>query len=154
VVSSDKPLISESTIEFGLDRQDVWKKQVTFQVVGVFFVNDVGKITAIVKNHVEGLAARECSNRLLDTPSVFLLGFTFPSKDGHTSRSNTVSLVNIIRSCIQMQDYSRSGSVVLCGEDVLKYDAKMKDRSRAPENIRILHKMTRQLQRRAQSMSR
>jgi hypothetical protein len=90
VVSSDKPLISGITIEHKY--QSLSKRCFTFQVLGVFLVNDIGKITTVIEDHVEGLAAGECSKRLLNTPSVFLLGFAFPCKDRYTSRGDAVYL--------------------------------------------------------------
>lgn len=53
-------------------------------------MNDVGKITTVIEDHIQGLATSKSSKRLLNTPGVFLLGFTFPCKDRDTSRGNAV----------------------------------------------------------------
>jgi hypothetical protein len=72
------------------------------KVLGVLVVNQVGQITSIVEDHVEGLSIGESAESLLDTPVVLLLGLSLPSKDGDTGGSDG------------------SGSVVLGGEDVAR----------------------------------
>ena len=81
--------------------QEGENKQFTGEVLRVFFVNEVGEITSVVEDHVQGLASGEGSKGLLNTPSVLLLSLTLPGIDGDTGSSNG------------------SGGVVLGGEDVL-----------------------------------
>ena len=52
-------------------------------------MNKIGKVTPIIKDHVEGFAARERRKRLLDAPSILLLGLAFPSENGDSSSSHT-----------------------------------------------------------------
>ena len=82
-------------------------------------MDEGGKVTTVVKDHVEGLAAGESSQGLLDTPLVLLLGLTLPGEDGNTGGSDTTKhrLVTIF-PCYRRADI-RCGSVVLGGEDVL-----------------------------------
>jgi hypothetical protein len=53
----------------------------------VLLVDNVGKITTIVKDHVEGLTVREVQG-LLDTPDEFLISLTLPGVDRDTSGSD------------------------------------------------------------------
>lgn len=61
----------------------------TLEVLGVLLVDEGGKVTSVVENHVEGLAVGKSSNGLLDTPVVLLLGLALPGEDGHTSGGDT-----------------------------------------------------------------
>jgi hypothetical protein len=69
--------------------------------VGELLVDEVGEVTTIVEDHVEGLAVGEGSETLLNTPDVLLFGLTLPGEDRNTGGSN------------------RSGGVVLSRENVL-----------------------------------
>ena len=71
----------------------------TFQVLWELGVNEVGEITAIIQDHIEGFAIRE-HKRLLDAPDVFFISLTLPGIDGQTLGSQC------------------SGSMVMGGEDV------------------------------------
>jgi len=73
-----------------------------FQELWVFFVNEGGEVTTVVENQVQGLATSETLDGLIDTPEVFLLGFTLPGEDGDAG------------------DSDGGGGMVLGGEDVLK----------------------------------
>ena len=53
-------------------------------------MNQGGQVTSIIKDHVQGFTAIEAGNSLLDAPSVFFLGFTFPGEDWNASRGNTM----------------------------------------------------------------
>lgn len=72
------------------------------KVLGVLVVDQVGQISSIVEDHVEGLSIGEGAEGLLDTPVVLLLGLSLPGKDGDTGSSDG------------------SGSVVLGREDVAR----------------------------------
>jgi hypothetical protein len=116
---------------------------ITFQVLGVFFMNDVGKVTAIVENHVEGLATRECSKGLLNAPGIFLLGFTFPSEDWHTGCSDAVDLVNAIDRIFNHLN-THAAAAWSCVEKMFCSTVqKMRDSTKHQKRIRIVHKMTR-----------
>jgi hypothetical protein len=71
----------------------------TSEQLRVLLVDNVGKITTIIKNHVEGLSIRE-EQSLLDTPDEFLISLTLPGVDRDTSGSDG------------------SSGVILGGEDV------------------------------------
>ena len=47
-------------------------------------MNQVGEVTAIVEDHVEGLAIRE-EDGLLDAPHIFLVSLSLPGIDWHTT---------------------------------------------------------------------
>ena len=70
----------------------------------VLVVNEVCKVTTVIKDHVQGLATGKTLDGLVDTPKVFLLGLTLPGEDRDTGGSDG------------------SGSVVLSGEDILDGD--------------------------------
>ena len=53
----------------------------------VLFVDNVGQITTIIKNHVQGLTIREVEG-LFNTPDEFFISFTLPGIDWDTSGSN------------------------------------------------------------------
>jgi len=72
------------------------------KVLGVLVVNQVGQISSIVEDHVEGLSIGESTEGLLNTPVVLLLGLSLPGKDGNTGGSDG------------------SSGVVLGGEDVAR----------------------------------
>jgi hypothetical protein len=74
----------------------------TLEILRVLFVDDGRKVSTIVKDHVEGLSARESAKRLLDAPSVLFLGLALPGKDRDAGRRN------------------RGSSVILGGEDVAR----------------------------------
>ena len=57
-------------------------------------MNDVSEVTAIVEDHVQGLATGESRESLLDTPVVLLLGLTFPGEDGDTSGGNAARVLD------------------------------------------------------------
>lgn len=65
-------------------------------------MNESGKISSIIENHVEGLSAGESGQSLLDAPGVLFLGLPLPGKDGDTSRGD------------------RSSGVILGREDVAR----------------------------------
>merc|ERR1719193_1916881 len=69
------------------------------QEVGVLGVDEVGQVTPVVEDHVEGLAVRE-EDGLLDAPKVLFVGHPLPRVDGNARRRDGRS------------------SVVLSGEDV------------------------------------
>lgn len=60
----------------------------TLEVLGELRVDKGGKITTVVEDHVERLAASEASNGLLNTPLVLLIGLSFPGEDGDTRGSD------------------------------------------------------------------
>ena len=60
--------------------------------LGIFFVNHVGEVTAIVENHVQWLAGGEV-NRLLDAPLKLFLCFTFPRVNRNARSGNGRSSV-------------------------------------------------------------
>jgi hypothetical protein len=64
----------------------------TRKVLGVLLVDDVGEISTIVENHVQGLTVLETSHSLFNAPLILLLGLTLPREDGHTGRSNSISV--------------------------------------------------------------
>ena len=64
-------------------------------------MNEGGKVTTVVKDHVEGLAIGESGQGLLNAPLVLLLGLALPGEDGNASGGDG------------------SGGVILSGEDVL-----------------------------------
>ena len=116
---------------------------ITFQVLRGFFVNDVGKVTAIVENHVEGLATRECSKALLNAPGIFLLGLTFPSEDWHTSCSDAVDLVNAIDQIVNHLN-THAAAAWSCVEKMFcSAVQKMRDSPNIKKRIGSVHKMTR-----------
>ena len=51
-------------------------------------MNKGGKVTAIIENHVQGLAVGERSQGLFDAPVVLLLGLALPRVDGNASGSD------------------------------------------------------------------
>jgi hypothetical protein len=61
------------------------------KVLGVLVVDQVGQISSIVEDHVEGLSIGESAEGLLDTPVVLLLGLSLPGKDGNTGGSDSGS---------------------------------------------------------------
>eukprot|EP00128_Syssomonas_multiformis_P016851 Colp12_sorted_trinity150504_noHs@2414 len=71
----------------------------TGKELGVLVVDDVGEVTTVVKDHVEGLAIGE-EDGLLNAPVVLLIGLTLPGIDRDASGGNG------------------GGSVILGGEDV------------------------------------
>merc|ERR1719347_1886350 len=73
----------------------------TGEVLGVLLVDEVGQVTSVIKDHVEGLAVRE-DDSLLDTPYILLVSLTLPGVDRYTAGSNSCS------------------SMVLGGEDVAR----------------------------------
>lgn len=73
-----------------------------FQELWVLVVNEGGEVTTVVENQVQGLAAGEALDGLVNTPGVFLLGFTLPGEDGDAG------------------DSDGGGGMVLGGEDVLE----------------------------------
>ena len=62
----------------------------TFKVLGVLLVDEGGEVTAIVKDHVEGLAVGEGGERLLNAPVVLFLSLALPSEDGDASGSDAM----------------------------------------------------------------
>jgi hypothetical protein len=71
-----------------------------FEHLGVFVVNESGKITTVVEDEVELLAILEGGELLLQAPVVLLLGLSLPGEDRDSSSS------------------SGGGGMVLGGEDV------------------------------------
>ena len=51
-------------------------------------MNKGGQVTSIIKDHVQRLAVGESGEGLFDTPKVFLLGLSLPSKDWNAGRGN------------------------------------------------------------------
>jgi hypothetical protein len=70
----------------------------------VLVVNEVCEVTTVIKDQVQGLAAGETLDGLVDTPKVFLLGLTLPGEDRDTGGGDG------------------SSSMVLSGEDILEGD--------------------------------
>ena len=66
-------------------------------------MNQLGKIPAIVENHVKTLAFRKCSKGLFDTPSVFFFSFAFPCVNRNTGSSNTKHRYQSAMHDIEMQ---------------------------------------------------
>ena len=71
----------------------------SLQVLWVLLVDEVGQVTAIVQDHVEGLAILE-DERLLDAPQVLLLCLALPREHRNAGLSDG------------------RGGVILCAEDV------------------------------------
>ena len=63
----------------------------TAKVLGELLVDEGGKVTTIIQNHIKWLAIRESSERLLNAPLILLLGLTLPGEDRDTSRSDAVN---------------------------------------------------------------
>ena len=57
---------------------------ITGEMLGVLLVDEVGQITSIIEDHIEGFATRESGDGLVDTPEVFFLSLTLPGEDGDT----------------------------------------------------------------------
>lgn len=100
----------------------------TLEVLGVLLVDKGGKVTAIIQDHVEGLAAGECSKCLLNTPVVLLLSLALPREDGDASCSNTGPKVSG-DSREKWKNHVRRCGVVLSGEDVLGDKREVRPRS-------------------------
>ena len=88
------------------------------QILGVFLVDQVGEVTSVIEDHVEGLAVRE-EDGLLETPHVLLVSLPLPGIDwdstgGHGSCS--VILHGTVR--IDLKEKSPSLMAHLGGEDV------------------------------------
>merc|ERR1719312_2223175 len=47
------------------------------EVLGILLVDEVGEVTSVIEDHVEGLAVRE-DDSLLDAPDVLLISLTLP----------------------------------------------------------------------------
>ena len=73
----------------------------TLQVLGVLLVDKGGQVTAIIKNHVKRLSARESGQSLFNAPCVLFFSLAFPSVNRDTSSGDSGS------------------GVVLSGKDVL-----------------------------------
>ncbi|GMR54030.1 hypothetical protein PMAYCL1PPCAC_24225 [Pristionchus mayeri] len=71
------------------------------QILGVLGMDDVGEVSSVIEDHVEGLAIGP-DEGLLDAPLVLLLGLSLPREHGDTGSSNC------------------GGSVILGGEDVAR----------------------------------
>lgn len=84
-------------------------------------MHEVGQVTTIVQDHVQGLSAGERSECLFDAPLVLFFGLTLPRKDGYASCGNSGS------------------SVILGGEDVLKESAHEYDRAMVRFRIALTH---------------
>ena len=87
---------------------------------GVFLVNEGGKISSIVENHVEGLSVGETSNGLLHAPDVLLLGLSLPGEDGNTSSGDTRKKGVSEEIENRVRGDSRGGGLILGGEDVAR----------------------------------
>ena len=61
-------------------------------VLGELLVDEVGEVTSIIEDHVEGLAVRE-DDGLFDTPHILLVSLTLPSVDGDTAGGDSSSCV-------------------------------------------------------------
>ena len=57
---------------------------ITGKVLRVLLVNEIGQITSIIEDHVEGLSVFESSNGLIDAPEVLLLRLPLPCEDRNT----------------------------------------------------------------------
>lgn len=55
--------------------------------LGVLLVDDVGEVTTVVEDHVEGLTVGELEG-LLNAPDELLIGLTLPGVHGHTGGGN------------------------------------------------------------------
>ena len=64
------------------------EKTLTLEVLRVLLVDQAGQVTSIIKDHVQRLAVGESGEGLFDTPKVFLLGLSLPSKDWNAGRGN------------------------------------------------------------------
>lgn len=53
-------------------------------------MNESGKVTTVVEDHVERLAAGEGGESLLNAPEVLLFRLSLPSVDGNAGCGNTV----------------------------------------------------------------
>ena len=53
-------------------------------------MDEGGEVTAIVKDHVEGLAVGEGGERLLNAPVVLFLSLALPSEDGDANGSDAM----------------------------------------------------------------
>ena len=62
------------------------------EVLGILLVDEVGEVTAVIEDHVEGLAVRE-DDSLLDAPDVLLISLTLPGVDRDTAGGNGGSCV-------------------------------------------------------------
>ena len=61
--------------------------KIHLDVLGELLVDEVGEITSVVKDHVQGLAIRE-DEGLFNAPHVFLVRLSLPGIDGHTDSGN------------------------------------------------------------------
>ena len=51
-----------------------------------------GQVSAVVEDHVQGLAILEAEDGLVNAPLVLLLGLTLPGEDGDTSGGDAAKL--------------------------------------------------------------
>lgn len=79
-----------------------------------------GKITSIVQDHVQGLSAGERREGLVDAPQVLLFGLTLPREDGNASGSNAFFSSSQFSYRFGRTIYPRSCGMVLSGENVLR----------------------------------
>jgi hypothetical protein len=68
--------------------------KLTLEILGVLLVNEIGKVTTVIEDHVQGLSIRESSESLLNAPVVLFLGLALPCEDRDTSRSNAVVIAS------------------------------------------------------------
>jgi hypothetical protein len=98
--------------------------------VGILLVNDVGQVTTVVQDHVQGLVVLEASDGLLNAPVVLFLGLALPGKDGDTGSSDAMWM-ETLGTCEEHERHEniRSSSMVLSGEDVLSKQRQSKNNS-------------------------
>ena len=58
-------------------------------------MDEGGEVTAIVEDHVEGLAVGEGSQSLLDAPVVLVLSLALPRVNGDTRSGDTNNTVSV-----------------------------------------------------------
>ena len=79
VVSSEMPRMPEALVN--LTGDTLPSQEPTFKILWELVVDQVCKVTSIVKDHIQRLAIRESSKGLFDAPSVLLLGLALPGED-------------------------------------------------------------------------
>jgi len=104
----------------------------------VLLVNNVGKITTIVKDHVEGLTVRE-EQGLLNAPDEFLISLTLPGVDRDTSGSNGSSSVILGRENVA----GRPGNLGTESSESLNEDTSLDGHVQATSDTSTLERLGR-----------
>ena len=83
-------------------------EQRTLNILGEFLMDKVGKVTAIIQDHVQGLSIGEHKG-LLDTPHVLLVGLSLPgidwdASDGNGSRSMVLGAEDIATAPLDLHN--------------------------------------------------